>query len=106
MGKERRRAERVFVKIPIAMDGGEGVTRDANSTGVFFESDANCTPGSEISFSMTFENPGCPPMIWHCKGLVVRVEEQGGKKGIAAKIVQSSLRAASLPGRAETHVHL
>ncbi len=94
MGSERRRADRVFVKIPISLEGGEGVTRDANSTGVYFESDVNCVPGSEISFSMTFQNPGCAVMVWNCTGRIVRVEEHGAKRGIAAQIVQSNLQSA------------
>lgn len=102
MGSERRRADRVFVKIPITLENGEGVTRDANSTGVYFESDVDCAAGSEIKFSMKFENPGCPVMVWNCKGRVVRVEQNGGKRGIAAQILQSSLRTAgkSMPGAA------
>jgi hypothetical protein len=103
MGSERRRADRVFVKIPITLQGGEGITRDANSTGVYFESDVDFVPGSEIDFTMTIQHPGCPKMIWNCKGRVVRVEEQGGRHGIAAQIVQSNLQAASHAMRGGLH---
>jgi hypothetical protein len=103
MGSERRRADRVFVKIPISFEGGEGVTRDANSTGVYFESDVGCDAGSEINFSMTFENPGCPVMVWTCKGRVVRVDEHDGKRGIAAQILQSNLQSANLQSAAHLH---
>ncbi len=98
MGSERRRADRVLVKIPISLEGGEGVTRDANSNGVYFESDVNCAPGSEISFSLTFQNPGCARMVWNCTGRVVRVEEHGAKRGIAAQIVQSNLQSTLATG--------
>ena len=105
MGSERRRADRVFVKIPISFAGGEGVTRDANSTGVYFESEVGCDAGSEINFSMTFENPGCPVMVWTCKGRVVRVDEHDGKRGIAAQILQSNLQSAASSGQGANHSH-
>jgi hypothetical protein len=99
MGIERRTAERVFVKIPVILDAGTGVTRDANSTGVYIESEAECTPGGELNFSLKFENPGCPMMVWNCKGRVVRVERHGGRQGIAAQIVEFSLQAAPRAGQ-------
>jgi len=96
----------MFVKVPVTLAGGTGVTRDANSTGVYFESDVDCTAGSEIDFSLTFENPGSPAMTWHCKGLVVRVEQQNGRKGIAAKILQSSLRSEANSAHGAAHIQL
>jgi hypothetical protein len=66
MADERRRGNRVFVKLPITLEGGKGVTRDVNANGIYFESDVNCDPGSEVSFSLEFDNPGTPKMTWVC----------------------------------------
>jgi hypothetical protein len=91
MADERRRGNRVFVKLPITLEGGKGVTRDVNANGIYFESDVNCVPGSELSYSLEFDNPGSPKMTWICKAMVIRVDRQDGKMGIAARITQSSL---------------
>ena len=95
MINERRRALRVFVKLPIMLDGGKGVTRDVNASGVYFESDVECVAGSDIRFSMEFDNPGFPKMTWDCKGVIMRVEHQRGRAGIAARITEFSLLNSS-----------
>jgi hypothetical protein len=99
MGSERRRADRMSVKIPVKLDGGEGVTRDANSTGVYFETDVNCVAYKKIAFSLKFDNPGCPVMVWDCKGRVVRVEQRGATKGVAVQIVEFKLQSGSNSGQ-------
>ena len=95
MGSERRRADRMPVRIPVKLDGGEGVTRDANSTGVYFETAVNCVPYTKIAFSLKFENLGCPVMVWDCMGRVVRVEQRGAKQGVAVQIVDFNLQSGS-----------
>lgn len=89
MADERRRADRVFVKLPVKMEEGEGVTRDITANGIYFQTDMQCEPGSEINFTITFEQyPG--PMILRCKAVVVRVEHKDGKMGVAARVIESS----------------
>ena len=89
MSAERRRADRVFVKLPVTLEGGKGVTRDVNATGVYFESDVNCVPGSEITFSISFDKSPYP-MVLNCKAMVVRTEQHDGKVGVAARIIESN----------------
>jgi hypothetical protein len=100
MGIERRSGDRVFVKLPLELDGGgKGLTRDVNATGVYFESDVDNAPGSEISFALEFDNLGFPKMCWKCRATVVRIEQKDGKQGIAARITDFEILTKSKPGK-------
>jgi hypothetical protein len=105
MGNERRRADRMLLKIPVILNGGEGVTRDANSGGVYFETDVDFAVGSEIDFALKFANHGCPVMVWECKGRVVRVERKGRRLGVATRILRFELQSASKTSQSLAHAH-
>ena len=90
----KRREERVQAALQVDLDHGTGVTRDVSTSGVFFETDMDCAPGSEISFSIGLDSPG-GKLTLQCKGQIVRVERRDGKIGVAAKIVASKLESAS-----------
>jgi len=76
--------------LPVSLDGGTGITRDVSASGVFFETDVNYAPGSEISFAIELHGPA-GKMMFKCQGLIVRVEDRGSKVGVAAKIIESRL---------------
>lgn len=91
--RERRRATRYQVGLPVELQNGSGVTRDVSESGVFFETDRALTPGSPISFSLILGHADPEgPFRLECKGSIVRVEESEGKVGVAARI--SSYRAS------------
>lgn len=88
------REERVPAALPVSLDRGAGITRDVSASGVFFETDVNYAPGSEISFAIELNGPA-GKMMFKCLGQIVRVEERGGKVGVAAKIIESRLEAVN-----------
>ena len=85
------REERVPAALQVNLDQGTGITRNVSASGVFFETDVNYAPGSEISFLIELEGPGARKMMLKCQGRIVRVENRGGKVGVAAKIIESKL---------------
>ena len=80
--------------LPVSLDRGVGITRDVSASGVFFETDVNYAPGSEISFAIELRGPA-GKMMFKCRGQIVRVEDRGGKVGVAAKIIESRLETVS-----------
>jgi ABC-type arginine transport system ATPase subunit len=56
------------------------------------------TVGSEVRFSLTFDNPSGDLMIL-CVAQVVRVQEENGKLGVGAVIVESNLERADAVAR-------
>jgi hypothetical protein len=86
-GRDRRRATRYQVGLPVELQSGAGTTRDVSESGVFFETDQPLTVGSPISFSLILGHADPEgPFRLQCKGSIVRVEEAEGKVGVAARI--------------------
>ena len=95
-GVERRTTRRYTMALPVTVrsNGQEassdlhGKTRDVSFRGLYFTTDAECDPGSEIEFILTLpkEVTLASDVNIHCFGHVVRVENQSGGRGIAARI--------------------
>jgi hypothetical protein len=85
----KRSAKRVRVEVPVHLEQGIGVTRDVSQSGVYFFTDLPFSPGTPVSFVMELDYvfPG-EPVCLHCRGKVVRVEETGEKRGVAASICE------------------
>jgi hypothetical protein len=92
--KNKRGEERVNVTLPVRLDNTSGLTRDVSASGICFEVDASYTPGSEISFVIEVET-FTEKMLLKCKGSIVRTEAHGQKIGVAVKIIESVMEAAS-----------
>jgi hypothetical protein len=94
MADPRRKNERVSAEVPVRVEGrAPGITRDLSPTGVYFVVDEKMTPGAIIRFSIEFSTAmdrGVPLQLT-CIGTVVRVEESGGKNGVAVLITESRL---------------
>jgi hypothetical protein len=82
-----RSAKRVRVAMPVHLDHGSGITRDISQSGVYFFTEQLLSPGMTIPFVLEFDyvSPG-EKVFLHCKGEVLRVEETGRKRGVAASI--------------------
>lgn len=93
MDREHRIEPREVVSLPLDLGGGQtGITRDISVSGVFFETDADQAPGSEVAFSIDFDTPG-GPMRLICRGTVVRTEQIGKRQGAAVRIIESRFEA-------------
>ena len=104
MAKEPRQSQRVNAEVPVRLEGNSGLTRDISPNGVYFVIGEKLEAGQQIHFSIEFDDPGGGVLYLDCIGKVVRVEETGGKSGVAATITQSRLerRASDAPPREET----
>jgi hypothetical protein len=86
-----RQFVRVEAEVPVHLaGGGEATTRDLSPGGVYFVTEKEMVRGNSIRFTVEFENPG-GTLYLDCVGEIVRIEEAGGKVGIAAKILESRL---------------
>jgi hypothetical protein len=92
---ERRASRRFTMALPITIrEAGEensdlhGETRDVSFRGLYFLSGTNFEVGSKIEFVLTLpkEITLATDVQIRCTGLVVRVEPQSEKAGIAARI--------------------
>jgi hypothetical protein len=92
---ERRGSRRFTMALPITIrEPGEGnpdrqgETRDVSFRGLYFLSSTNFEVGSQIEFVLTLpkEITLATDVQIRCIGLVVRVEPQTEKSGIAARI--------------------
>ena len=90
---ENRREDRVERELPVDLGGATGITRNVSASGVFFETDAKYAVGSEIGFIVDLEATG-RRMVLKCRGEILRVTQSGGKLGVAAKILESTMEAA------------
>lgn len=84
---EKRLKSRHRGKLAVELESGEGITRDFNNTGIFFETDRSFSPDQTITFTLVLEHidPEHPVRL-KCQGKIVRVEENGQTIGIASTI--------------------
>ena len=91
---ENRRGERMSVTRPVRLGSRTGITRNISTSGIFFETDVDYAPGSEIIFAIELDGPAERNLILRCRGMVVRVEHRAGKVGVAVEIVASQARVS------------
>ena len=97
MSQSHRSEERVVMTVPVVLpDGTQGVTRDISASGIYFETDP-LPLVSPLSFTVEFKNDGGAGMALRCRGQVVRVERNGGRVGVAARILESRLEPRRAP---------
>jgi hypothetical protein len=84
--KKRWREDRVEATLPVFVNTKQGLTKDINSTGLFFEITEEHSPGSKINLEVEINtSEGLIKLV--CQGEVVRVEKKDGKLGVGAKIL-------------------
>ena len=84
---EKRNSERIQVEVPIRTGQERAVTRDVGWSGVYFLAKKTYRDGEVLNFALdlSYALPGQPIKL-HCHGEVIRVEQNGKRYGIAAKI--------------------
>ena len=92
--KHQAREERVSAALPVLINGKTGVTRDISASGIYFHMDDDAKPGSTINFHIDLDTPG-GKLSMVCKAQVVRVDKEGGRSGVAAKIISQTLESAT-----------
>ena len=97
--REKRGDERVNARLPVDLgSNAKGVTRNVSATSIYFETDSSMyfVPGKRISFSVELGVTGRDMRIMKVLGEVLRVDAQGGRVGVAVKIVESRIEATPL----------
>ncbi len=102
-GIERRASRRFTMNLPLLVrtagpNGAveqRGQTRDVSFRGLYFMIEARLEPGNEIEFILTLpkEITQAGDVHIRCFGQVVRVEEQNGSRGVAARIERDAKAA-------------
>jgi hypothetical protein len=85
MGEEKRREERLKLEVPVMLLTGMGMSRDINSSAIYFVTEQFLPRGCPVTFRMRLDH-ACvdKPLYLDCRGRVLRVEESGEKFGIVA----------------------
>src|SRR6187401_2604787 len=91
---DKRRVERMSVTRPVRLGRRTGITRNISTSGVFFETDVDYAPGSEIIFAIELDGPAERNLTLRCRGTIVRIEHRAGKVGLAVEIVASQARVS------------
>ena len=87
MREEKRREERIPLKVPVQMNDSTGISRDISSSGIYFLTEQLLPPGDAVNFSvkLDFAYPHRQCLLT-CRGEVLRVETTGHHFGVAASI--------------------
>ena len=92
MAREPRQSQRVNAEVTVRLENRtSGLTRDISPNGVYFVIGDKLEQGQIIRFTLEFEDRAGGPLHLNCAGEVVRIEEAGGKRGVAVKIIEQKL---------------
>jgi hypothetical protein len=87
-----RKDERFEATLPVRLEDGEGVVRNVSANGIYFvtdvalQADVALKQGAPVKLTLEFQSfPGGPIQV-ECIARIVRVDEQGEKRGVAARI--------------------
>jgi hypothetical protein len=83
---EQRNAVRFDTSLPVILHGATGETCNVSAHGVYFETDVQQRVGELVNFTLEFTLYGRRHRLL-CEGKVVRVERQGERLGVAARLV-------------------
>jgi len=93
---ERRTSRRFTMTLPLSVktEGDKGAaekrgeTRDVSFRGLYFMIDSTMEPGAPIEFVLTLpkEITMAGDVHIRCFGQVIRVDDQNGRRGVAARI--------------------
>jgi len=106
MAKEPRRHNRVDTEVPVELeDGTSALTRNISPAGIYFVGDGRPHKGQLIRFTLEFANPADPSgkMLLACQGQVVRIDESGGRYGVAVDITESRIERRAVKRVKEPH---
>lgn len=94
-----RRDERFETESLVRLEGGgEGVVRNVSASGIYFVTDMALEEGQPVKFTLDFQDFPSGPIAVNCIARIVRVEERGPSKGIAAAISSFDFRRLPEPG--------
>jgi hypothetical protein len=81
---EARRDERFDSDLTIKLDQGEASLRNVSASGVYFLTQLDFEVGDPLSFTLDFPGMKTGVISANCAARVVRVQQHGNQKGVAA----------------------
>jgi hypothetical protein len=93
-----RKEERFLTQLPIKLEGGAGEVRNVSASGIYFVTDVALKEGQPVKFTLEFLDFPSGPLAVNCLARIVRLEEQGTRRGVAASISSFEFRRIAKPG--------
>ena len=93
-----RKEERYETDMKVRLEAGEGVARNVSANGIYFVTDVALEEGQPVRLSLEFREFPSGPVAVECLARVVRVEQRGVGKGVAASIISMDLQRIAQPG--------
>ena len=93
-----RKDERFKTELAVRLEGGVGVARNVSASGIYFVTDVALKEGAPVKFTLEFQDFPSGPIAVNCIARIVRIEEQGASKGIAAAISSFEFHRLPKPG--------
>lgn len=86
-GYENRSSKRIPVEVPVYIGEEQAISRNVSWSGIYFLTEQFFEQGCELTFALdlAYALPGQRIKLG-CQGEVIRIEKQGLKYGIAARI--------------------
>ena len=100
-----RKEERFGTDLKVNLEGGEGVARNVSASGIYFVTDVALQEGQPVRFTLDFQHFPSGPISVNCIARIVRVEEQGTSKGVAAAISSLEFRRVPEPRNGSEEKH-
>jgi hypothetical protein len=95
-----RKEERFDSELAIMLDGGGiAVARNVSASGVYFVTDVALEAAQLVRFSLEFLDFPSGPIVVKCSARIVRVEERGVGRGVAASISSFEFRRMPMAGK-------
>jgi PilZ domain-containing protein len=94
-----RKEERFQAELTVTLEGGEGVARNVSASGIYFVTDMALEDGQPVKFTLEFPDLASGPIGVNCFARVVRVEQQGAQRGVAASICSFEFHRVPAPGK-------
>ena len=76
-----------------------GVVRNVSATGIYFVTDLALEDGQAVEFTLEFPNVTSGPIAVNCIARIVRVEQRGTMRGVAASISSFEFHRVPPPGK-------
>lgn len=95
-----RLQERFAVELELKLEDGYGLLANVSASGVYFVTDVALNEGQVVKFTLEFQDFPSGSIAVKCIARVVRVEERGAKKGVAAEICSFEFHRVTLPVKA------
>ena len=86
---------RIAAELRVTFVGGEGRTRNVSTRGIYFVTESVLAVGQPIELQIQFPDLPAGGLQVTCNGHVLRVENEGALRGVAAAIASFAFRRMS-----------